>query len=177
MFALPGSAYVYQGDELGLWEVEDLPEEVLQDPTWLRSGHTDRGRDGCRVPIPWSGNAAPFGFSPPGTTGQPWLPQPADFATVTVAAQVHDPGSMLALYRTALALRRSLPELGAAELTWRPAEPGMLAFDRGPAFTCVVNLGDADAALPAGTRVLVSSVPLTQARRLPVDAAAWLERV
>jgi alpha-glucosidase len=177
MFALPGSAYVYQGDELGLWEVEDLPEEVLADPTWLRSGHTDRGRDGCRVPIPWSGGAAPFGFSPADATGEPWLPQPADFAAVTVAAEESDPGSMLALYRSALALRRILPELGEGELTWRPAEPGVLAFDRGSAFTCVVNLSHDEVALPQGSRVLVASMPLTDAGRLPVDAAVWLERL
>jgi alpha-glucosidase len=177
MFALPGSAYVYQGDELGLWEVEDLPEEVLDDPTWLRSGHTDRGRDGCRVPIPWSGGATPFGFSPADATGEPWLPQPADFAAVTVAAEEGDPGSMLALYRSALALRRSLPELGEGELTWRPAEPGVLAFDRDSAFTCVVNLSDGDIALPHGSQVLLSSLPLTASGRLPVDAAVWLERV
>jgi alpha-glucosidase len=177
MFALPGSAYVYQGDELGLWEVEDLPEAVLADPTWLRSGHTDRGRDGCRVPIPWSGGAAPFGFSPADAPGESWLPQPADFAAVTVAAEESDPGSMLALYRSALALRRSLPELGEGELTWRPAEPGVLAFDRGSAFTCVVNLSDGDVALPHGSQVLLSSLPLTASGRLPVDAAVWLERV
>ena len=175
MFALPGSAYVYQGDELGLWEVEDLPEAVLQDPTWRRSGHTERGRDGCRVPLPWSGAAAPFGFSPAGAAEEPWLPQPADFAGVTVAAQETDAGSMLALYRTALALRHSHPALGGGELTWRPAEPGVLAFDRDPGFTCVVNLSDGPVALPHGARVLLSSVPL-QDGRLPVDAAAWLER-
>jgi alpha-glucosidase len=175
MFALPGSAYVYQGDELGLWEVEDLPEAVLQDPTWRRSGHTERGRDGCRVPLPWSGAAAPFGFSPAGAAEEPWLPQPADFAGVTVAAQETDAGSMLALYRAALALRHSHPALGGGELTWRPAEPGVLAFDRDPGFTCVVNLSDGPVALPHGARVLLSSVPLVDGR-LPVDAAAWLER-
>ena len=175
MFALPGSAYVYQGDELGLWEVEDLPEAVLQDPTWRRSGHTERGRDGCRVPLPWSGAAAPFGFSPEGAVKEPWLPQPADFATVTVAAQETDDGSMLALYRAALAVRRSHPALRGGELTWRPSEPGVLVFDRDPGFTCVVNLADHPVALPAGARVLVSSAPL-QEGRLPVDAAAWLER-
>jgi len=175
MFALPGSAYVYQGDELGLWEVEDLPDTVLQDPTWRRSGHTERGRDGCRVPLPWSGAAAPFGFSPEGATKEPWLPQPADFAGVTVAAQETDAGSMLALYRAALALRHSQPALGGGELTWRPAEPGVLAFDRAPGFTCVVNLSDGPVALPHGARVLLSSVPLVDGR-LPVDAAAWLER-
>ncbi len=175
MFALPGSAYVYQGDELGLWEVEDLPEAVLQDPTWRRSGHTERGRDGCRVPLPWSGAAAPFGFSPAGAAEEPWLPQPADFAGVTVAAQETDAGSMLALYRAALALRHSQPALGGGELTWRPAEPGVLAFDRAPGFTCVVNLSDGPVALPHGARVLLSSVPLVDGR-LPVDAAVWLER-
>ena len=175
MFALPGSAYVYQGDELGLWEVEDLPEAVLQDPTWRRSGRTERGRDGCRVPLPWSGAAAPFGFSPAGAAEEPWLPQPADFAGVTVAAQETDAGSMLALYRAALALRHSQPALGGGELTWRPAEPGVLAFDRAPGFTCVVNLSDGPVALPHGVRVLLSSVPLVDGR-LPVDAAVWLER-
>ncbi len=174
MLALPGSAYVYQGDELGLWEVEDLPDEVLQDPTWRRSGYTERGRDGCRVPLPWSDAAPPFGFSPTGATATPWLPQPAEFATVTVAAQEADSGSMLALYRAALALRRTHPGLGGGTLTWRPAEPGVLAFDRGHGFTCVVNLADGPVALPHGARVLLSSVPLT-AGRLPVDAAAWLE--
>jgi alpha-glucosidase len=175
MLALPGSAYVYQGDELGLWEVEDLPEEVLQDPTWRRSGHTDRGRDGCRVPIPWSDGAPPFGFSPAGAACAPWLPQPADFAGVTVAGQEADPGSMLALYRAALGLRRTHPALRGGTLTWRPAEPGVLVFDRDPGFACVVNLSGGAVALPHGARVLLSSVPLVDGR-LPVDAAAWLER-
>ena len=88
MLALPGAAYVYQGEELGLREVEDLPEDVLQDPTWERSGHEYRGRDGCRVPIPWSGGQSPFGFGPPGSV--PWLPQPAEWAAVSVAAQAGD---------------------------------------------------------------------------------------
>jgi alpha-glucosidase len=74
MAALPGSMYVYQGEELGLWEVEDLPDEVIADPVWESSRHTIRGRDGCRLPLPWAGATAPFGFSPPGVT--PWLPQP-----------------------------------------------------------------------------------------------------
>jgi alpha-glucosidase len=173
MFALPGSAYVYQGDELGLWEVEDLPDEVLQDPTWRRSGHTERGRDGCRVPLPWSEAAPPFGFSPAGAAGTPWLPQPAEFAAVTVAAQELDNGSMLALYRAALALRRSHPALGGGDLTWRLTETGVLTFDRDPGFTCVVNLAEEPVNLPAG-HVLLTSVPLVEGR-LPVDAAAWLE--
>ena len=85
MLALPGGAYVYQGEELGLPEVEDLPSDVLADPTWARSGHTQRGRDGCRVPIPWEGDEAPFGFSPKGARGRPWLPQPRSWRDHTVA--------------------------------------------------------------------------------------------
>jgi alpha-glucosidase len=173
MLALPGGAYVYQGDELGLWEVEDLPDAVLQDPTWERSGRTDRGRDGCRVPLPWSGSASPFGFGPEGSV--PWLPQPTGFAAVTVAAQDGDPGSMLTLYRTALALRREHPALGEGTLRWLPAPDGVLAFARKPGFACVTNLGEAPVALPAGARVLLASGPLDGDGRLPADTAAWLE--
>src|SRR5947209_2443362 len=86
MLALPGGAYVYQGEELGLAEVEDLPDDVLQDPAWEQSGHTDRGRDGCRVPIPWSGLEPPFGFSSPEASAAPWLPQPSSWRESTVAA-------------------------------------------------------------------------------------------
>ncbi|GAA1211003.1 glycoside hydrolase family 13 protein [Pseudonocardia alaniniphila] len=174
MFALPGGAYVYQGDELGLWEVEDLPDEVLQDPTWTRSGHTDRGRDGCRVPLPWSGTTPPFGFSPAGAHAAPWLPQPADFAAVTVEAQVDDPESMLSLYRAALALRHEHPALGDGPFTWLPSEPGVLAFARGAGFACVVNLSDGPAQLPAGARVLLGSGPDAGDGMVPPDAAVWL---
>jgi alpha-glucosidase len=174
MFALPGGAYVYQGDELGLWEVEDLPDEVLQDPTWKRSGNTDRGRDGCRVPLPWSGTAPPFGFSLDGARSAPWLPQPADFASVTVEAQEDDPASMLSLYRAALALRHEHPALGDGEFTWLPSGPGVLAFSRGSGFACVVNLSDGPVPLPAGATVLLGSGPGIADGALPPDAAAWL---
>jgi alpha-glucosidase len=167
MLALPGCAYIYQGEELGLWEVEDLPDDVLQDPTWERSGHTDRGRDGCRVPLPWSGPASPFGFGPAGS--RPWLPQPADFAAVSVEAEEADPGSTLALYRSALRLRRE--HLGGGTLTWRPSGPGVLTFDSGPGLTCVVNMGDEPVALPAGD-VLLASGPVDGS--LPPDTAVWL---
>ncbi len=90
--ALPGSLYVYQGDELGLPEVEDLPAERIQDPMHFRSGGVDPGRDGCRVPLPWSGDTPPFGFSPPVATDEPWLPQPAGWAALTVERQAARPG-------------------------------------------------------------------------------------
>ncbi|WP_069464106.1 glycoside hydrolase family 13 protein, partial [Actinacidiphila rubida] len=102
--ALPGSLYLYQGEELGLPEVEDIPRDQLQDPMYLRSGGTDPGRDGCRVPLPWAGTATPFGFSPEGSAA-PWLPQPADWSARTAELQAADPDSMLSLYRAALGAR------------------------------------------------------------------------
>ena len=171
MAALPGSFYVYQGEELGLPEVEDLPEDSLQDPTWLRSGRTDRGRDGCRVPVPWSGTTSPFGFGPPGTT--PWLPQPEWFAAYTAEVQDGAPGSALTLYREVLRLRRELTALGDGDLEWLSAGEHVLAFRRQPGFVCVVNLGGNVVGLPAHTAVLASSAPL-RAGLLPGDAAAWL---
>lgn len=170
--ALPGSAYVYQGEELGLEEVEDLPDEVLQDPTWLRSGHTDRGRDGCRVPIPWSGTAPPFGFSPPGATADPWLPQPAGWAALTAERQNGDPGSMLELYRAALHLRRSLAALGDGDLRWLPAPEGALGFARDEDFGCFVNLTADPFPVPDGEVVLTSGD--LEDGLLPRDTAVWL---
>jgi alpha-glucosidase len=172
MLALPGGAYLYQGEELGLEEVEDLPEAVLADPTWERSGRTRRGRDGCRVPLPWSGTAPPFGFTPDGVP--PWLPQPARWRTLTARAQAADPGSMLRLYRAALATRREHPALGDGTLTWRPARDGVLSFAREPGFGCVVNLSAEPYELPADARVLLASTP-PDGNRLPPDAAVWLD--
>ncbi|MDX6740401.1 alpha-amylase family glycosyl hydrolase [Actinocorallia sp. A-T 12471] len=162
--ALPGSVYVYQGEELGLPEVEDLPDEVLDDPIWTRSGHTDRGRDGCRVPLPWSGDAPPFGFG-----GTPWLPQPPEWKNLTVEAQRADPDSVLALYRTALRLRREL--LGDGTLTWLDLGEDVLAFTRESGVTCLVNLGSE--AIPFTGEVLLSSAPVPDGV-LPQDTAVWL---
>jgi len=122
----------HSADELGLPEVEDLSETVLQDPIWERSGHTDRGRDGCRVPIPWSGQSAPFGFSPADASAEPWLPQPANWSKRSVQAQTGDETSMLELYRTALHLRREHPALGDGTLAWVEAPAGVLAFRATP---------------------------------------------
>ena len=167
--ALPGGAYVYQGEELGLPEVEDLPEDLLDDPTWERSGHRVRGRDGCRVPLPWSGDSAPFGF---GTDAAPWLPQPADWAGLTAAAQAGDPDSTLNLYRAALKLRRERPEFRHGELRWQDSPADVLSFTRGDDLAVVVNFGAEPAALPAG-EVLLTSTPLVEGR-LPQDATAWI---
>ncbi|MGW1558793.1 glycoside hydrolase family 13 protein [Streptomyces sp. NPDC002144] len=173
MLALPGGAYVYQGEELGLPEVEDLPEAVLQDPVWERSGHTDRGRDGCRVPIPWSGRSAPYGFSPDGARGEPWLPQPEAWAELSVEKQKGDARSMLTLYRAALRLRHEHPALGDGDLEWLDAPAGVLVFRREPGFVCAVNLSADPCPLPGHASVLLASGPVEDGVLAP-DQAVWL---
>ena len=172
MLALPGSAYVYQGEELGLPEVEDIPGERRQDPVWRQSDHADVGRDGCRVPLPWAGDAAPYGFSPQDATAEPWLPQPDDWGGLTAAAQEGDPSSVLELYRDALRLRREHLVSAPAQVTWVEAPSQVLAFARGP-WQCWVNTGEAEVALPGGEVVLCSD-PGAAPGRLPAAAAAWV---
>jgi alpha-glucosidase len=170
--ALPGSVYLYQGEELGLWEVEDIPDERRQDPIWFRTGGADPGRDGCRVPLPWAGLEPPFGFSPADATAQPWLPQPKEWRELTVELQTGDPDSMLELYRAALRLRRAEPALGDGLMRWLPSPDGVLAFGRGD-LCCVANLSPAAVALPAHTAVLLASGPFDDGL-LPSDTAVWL---
>ncbi|HLR92982.1 MAG TPA: glycoside hydrolase family 13 protein [Jiangellaceae bacterium] len=169
MLALPGSAYLYQGEELGLPEVLDLPEEALQDPTWERSGHTIRGRDGCRVPLPWTVAGRSAGFGADGS----WLPQPAGWGKLSVEAQEDDPSSTLNLYRAALRLRRNLDGVGTAELTWLDAGADVLAFRSGD-LICALNLTDAPVPLPEHSEVLLTSGDLGPDGSLPVDTAVWL---
>jgi alpha-glucosidase len=172
--ALPGGAYVYQGEELGLPEVVDLPPELRQDPAFGRTQGEDGFRDGCRVPIPWSGEEPPFGFGP--GSGQPWLPQPADWAALTVEKQQGDPASMLSLYRSALELRRDRPELGDGTMSWIDTDGELLAFRRDPGFVCVVNVGGEPVPPPDAVRdgaLLLSSDPLEPDGRLPGATSAW----
>ncbi|MGH3355540.1 MAG: glycoside hydrolase family 13 protein [Nocardioidaceae bacterium] len=171
--ALPGSAYLYQGEELGLEEVEDIPSERRQDPKWVQSGFTDPGRDGCRVPLPWSDGRPPFGFSPDDAAAEPWLPQPPTWADLAADKQYGVPGSMLTLYREALALRREHLE-ALTQLTWVQSPEGTLAFRRGPV-ECWVNAGPSEVRLPHG-QVLLASDPGADPGVLPVDAAVWLAR-
>ncbi|MEW1636377.1 glycoside hydrolase family 13 protein [Streptomyces sp. NPDC093801] len=215
MLALPGSAYVYQGEELGLPEVTDLPAEARRDPAFRRrpaaggdtagdgrgagpAGDGAQGqeglRDGCRVPLPWSGHEAPYGFGP----GRSWLPQPDGWGGLSVAAQTGDPHSTLELYRAALELRRALPGLGAVEagqggpveewpgtgagpavlargMRWRPAPEGVLLFTR-PGFSCTLNTRPSAVDMPSPGRPVLSSAPVqTDGRtvRLPPDSCTW----
>jgi len=169
--ALPGSTYLYQGDELGLPEVDDLPEAALQDPIWRRSGGRVRGRDGCRVPLAWSDHGPSLGFG----AAEPWLPQPAGWGRMAVSAQSNDPGSVLSLYRRAIALRRSYLVGRGHDIVWSETGPGVLTFDRGGSFACVVNFGADAVGLERGAEVLISSGPL-DGPDLPTDTAAWLIR-
>ena len=165
MLALPGSAYLYQGEELGLEQVEVEPE-FRSDPLWFRTGNP--GRDGCRVPMPWSGSAPPFGFGP--TSGQPWIPQPAEWSELTVAAQAADPASTLAFYRAALAARRTFSENAGDGIELVDAGTDVVCFRRGP-ITVALNCGTEPVALPAG-EVLIASGPV--GGKLPPDTAVWL---
>ena len=166
--SLPGAAYIYYGDELGLDNV-DLPDEVLQDPTWERSGHTDRGRDGERVPMPWSGDKPPFGFC---VDAEPWLPMPPQWAALTVERQSGDPDSTLSLYRRALRLRRDSPALRGADFAWAEAPAGCLSYRRGPDVLVLLNAGDQPVELPAG-EVLLASTPIREGM-LAANSAVWL---
>ena len=173
MLALPGGAYVYQGEELGLWEVLDLPDDVLADPIWERSGHARRGRDGARVPLPWTADGGSFGFGP-ADGARPWLPQPAAWAAMAVDRQAGDPASMLELYRAALRIRRTHPGLGIGPMRWQEAPEGVLAIAREGGFLLVVNVEAASVELPGHREVLLASGPL-EGSRLPPNAAVWLQ--
>ncbi|KOG30731.1 glycoside hydrolase family 13 protein [Streptomyces resistomycificus] len=167
MLALPGSSYLYQGEELGLPEVADLPFEVLQDPIWDQTGHVRKGRDGCRVPLPWTSTGESYGFG----AGGAWLPQPESFAGYAVDAQDGVEGSTLELYRTALRLRRKLLE--GETLTWAAdSPPGVLDFTRHDGWRCVANLSERAVPLPPG-EVLLTSRPSRDGRLGP-DTTVWL---
>jgi alpha-glucosidase len=166
MFALPGSAYVYQGEELGLPEAIDMPDDARQDPTWFRTPAGIYGRDGCRVPLPWEADSPAFGFSP---TGASWLPQPASWARYAVDAQQGVPGSTLEMYREALAIRRER-SLGSGKLNWNESAPGVLDYTVA-GVRVVANMTDGAVDLPSG-EVLLASGPV--ANSLPADTTVWL---
>ena len=170
VLGLPGSVYIYQGDELGLPEVWDLPLDVLDDPVWTDSGHTHKGRDGCRVPLPWEPDGPSFGFG----TGDAWLPQPERFRVLAASVQDGDDESMLTLYRSALALRSELL-IGDIDIEIIDAPNDVLVYRRGGGVRCVVNMSDAAISMPQGTLLLSSDVHVdSSTAELPPDTAVWL---
>ncbi len=167
VLALPGSAYLFQGEELGLLEVADLQPDVLQDPIWQRSNGRVKGRDGCRVPLPWTRTGPSLGFG----RGGAWLPQPPSFADQAVEAQTGDPDSTLTLYRAALRLRRRhRPD--DDELEWCGDDGShALHFRRSNGWSCLVNLGPDPVAPPPG-EVLLTSQRLIDGR-VAADTTIW----
>ena len=178
VLALPGAAYLYQGEELGLPEVLDIPAERREDPLFWRTDQTEIGRDGCRVPLPWTREPLTnFGFSGVAGAGA-WLPQPSGWERYSVVEQDADPDSMLHLYRSAVALRRASAGLSGEAFAWAEMAGDTVAFARGEVLV-VLNVGgtaiDLPAALVGPRRVAVCSVPgHDDAHTLPADAAVWL---
>ena len=169
MLALPGAAFIYNGEELGLPNV-DLPDEALQDPVWQRSGHARRGRDGCRVPMPWQGDAPPFGFS-----GSPdtWLPIPPEWASLTVEKQLDAADSTLSFFRRALELRGGRAEFDAVVIEWLGSPRSGLVFRLVPTgLVCALNAGTRPMTLPDGDLILASGALVDG--KLPPNTAAWL---
>ncbi|WP_191413690.1 glycoside hydrolase family 13 protein [Salinibacterium sp. ZJ450] len=167
MLSLPGSAYIYQGEELGLPEAIDLPDSARQDPTWFRTNGERYGRDGCRVPLPWEADAPAFGFN---GTGASWLPQPTGWSALARDKQLGVQGSTLELYRRALELRRE-HALGSGDVTWLDGYPDDVVAFRNGSVTVIANTGTKPIALPAGD-VVLSSAPIDG--ELPGDATVWL---
>ena len=185
MLGLPGSAYLYQGEELGLFEAAELPASVLQDPTWFRTLHKVKGRDGCRVPLPWSASEADFGFG-----GIPWLPQPEWFGEFAADAQAGVTGSTLEMYRAALKLRRELQAEESLEWLSSP-ESEVIHYRRPNGWEVITNFAAVPAVLPSGvdlSRVVLTSGTATeaaegagseqtgteQARTIPPETTLWL---
>ncbi len=178
MLALPGGAYLYQGEELALPEVRDIPEARLSDPRWKMSGYLDRGRDGCRVPLPWSSNPeGAFGFSNDEslTPDKAWLPQSPWWGQFSVDSQDGIENSTLNMYREALSIRKVEQGLGDGEMQWIEAGADVVAFERPGGFACYINFGTA-IQLPANSQILLAS-GTTSGHTLPTDTAAWLRLI
>lgn len=166
IMALPGSTYIYQGEELGLFEVADIHDADLQDPMWLRGGKTKKGRDGCRVPLPWTKTGSSFGFG----EGPSHLPQPYWFPAYSVEFEESQPESTLALYREMIAARKRLQ--GAETLEWAHSRRKVVHFTRPGGWHSITNFGKKAVSLPAGTVVLTSG-PLLDGK-LPANTTAWV---
>jgi len=176
--ALPGGTYLYQGEEIGLPEVRDIPEDRLTDPRWKMSGYVDRGRDGCRVPLPWTADPkGGFGFSTNDSLKlhESWLPQSPWMGDFAVDTQDGVEGSTLTMYRTALAIRKTEAGLGDGPMEWIQTGADVVAFKRPGNFACFINFG-APLELPSDSQILIASGPIT-GHTLPTDTAVWVRLV
>ena len=182
MLALPGSAYIYQGQELGLEEVLSIPDHLRQDPAFVTSGGEHLGRDGCRVPLPWDANSSSLGFN---DSDALWLPQPEHWAELTADNQVSDVESVLSLTTRALALRKNLGALGGivdgvAPLIWDKAASGLLSYIRparlnGPAIRCVVNMSESWLPIPDGKVLIESETGCVVDGKIASNSSVWLQ--
>jgi len=176
--ALPGGTYLYQGEEIGLPEVRDIPEDRLTDPRWKMSGYVDRGRDGCRVPLPWTADPkGGFGFSTNDSLKlhESWLPQSPWMGDFAVDTQDGVEGSTLTMYRTALAIRKTEAGLGDGPMEWIQTGADVVAFNRPGNFACFINFG-APLELPSDSQILIASGPIS-GHTLPTDTAVWVRLV
>ncbi|MEY4109330.1 MAG: hypothetical protein RJB35_644, partial [Actinomycetota bacterium] len=169
ILALPGSTYMYQGEELGLHEVTDIPESQIQDPQYLRNHKIDKGRDGCRVPLPWTKSGSSFGFG----TGGAHLPQPNWFGDYSVEVEERDAHSPLAIYRRALELRKDLQT--KEEIKWhKTSDVSVLHFSRPNGWNCITNFRAQEYAMPKG-EILISSKPLVNGK-IPAGTTVWFKK-
>jgi alpha-glucosidase len=182
MLALPGSSYIYNGQELGLEEVFDIPGEMRQDPAFHNTNGESLGRDGCRVPLPWDTESASFGFN---DNDKMWLPQPAGWKSRAASVQDADNASMLNLTRAALKLRREQPVLGGVTgdvpaLKWKRSRASVLNFirparDGGRAIRCVINVGDKPVRIGRNGGVILESNPgVVSKGKLAPNASVWV---
>ncbi len=172
LLGLPGSSYIYQGEELGLPEVWDLPAEVLDDPVWERSNGEQKGRDGCRVPLPWTADGPSYGFG----AGSAWLPQPDEWAKLAASVQAVDDGSMLNLFRETIKLRKQWATADETITVGLVDRSGRLTYARGSGLVCVANMGTKPVKLPEHKRVLIQSeTDAVMAGRLVPNCAVWLD--
>jgi alpha-glucosidase len=172
MLALPGGVYLYQGEELGLPDHLSIPDELRQDPTFIRTGGERVGRDGCRVPLPWRADEPHYGF---GSNDGGWLPQPEDWYTLARDVQQSDPDSTLNLYRSTLALRKQL-RLGAGSLSWAADYDGtdIIAFGNNDVMV-IMNMGESKTYVPAGTVIAASHPDAGVEGVLAPNRCVWLK--
>jgi alpha-glucosidase len=177
VLALPGSCYVFAGQELGLSDGE-IPDSSRQDPIYFRTKGAQKGRDGARVPLPWSGETAPFGF----TSGLPWLPLTDKWNDLTVEKQSADPKSTLNLYRNALKLRTD-HLIDQGPITWLESpnhgkhSSTLLAVRRGDV-SVYMNLSDSPIEIELSGKLLIVSAGTVDARdgkmTIPAISTIWM---